>query len=322
MSKTYNYTQNFREHKGQSLLQIPKDYTVIDLETTDFNFFYGDVIEVGALKVRNNSIIDQYSEFLKLDYKIPPHIIKITGITDKMLQNAREPLDVITDFFSFIGDDIIIAHNANFDINFLYDLHIELGLPPLENNFVDTLRLSRRIHRGFKNHKLDTLCQYYNVERNDHRSLSDCISTHQVYVNLYNHVLDNNILLETQKTKSGDSIERVQNINLSCILENLKEVDQENYFHNKNICFTGKMDYLTKYEASKLIEKLGAVPCGSVSAKTDLLVLGNLQYQQEVFGDKSSKHKKAESLISNGYDISILTEGDFLEIIRQYYNEI
>ncbi len=322
MVKKYNYNQDLRMFKGRSLLEIPIDYTVIDVETTDFHFFYGDIIEVGAVKVRNNQIVDQYSELLKLHTKLPPYITEITGITNEMLQNARNPYDVISDFFSFIGNDVLVAHNANFDINFLYDLHVELELPPLSNDFVDTLRLSRRVHKDFANHKLDTLCEFYNIERIGHRSLSDCISTLQVYSELYRNILNNEQILSSKKKGIIAPNERIYKIDLQSVLGSLDVTDEDNYFFNKSICFTGRMDYLTKYEAAQLIEKLGAVPCSNVNKNTNLLVLGNLQYQQETYGDKSNKHKKVESLIADGFDIEILTESDFLEIIKQYYSII
>lgn len=320
MTKQKTYNNNFRRYKGQSLLKIPKDYTIIDLETTDFNSFYGDIIEVGAVKVRNNLVVDQYSELLRINYDLPKRIIRITGITDEMLRKARYSYDVAKDFFDFIGNDVLIAHNANFDINFLYDLHVELELEPLTNNFVDTLRLSRVVHKDLENHKLDTLCKHYNIERANHRSLSDCISTHQVYIQLYKYLILNQELLSTKINSRISPIERVQNIDLQSVLESLHDADSQNYFFGKSICFTGKMDHLTKFEASQLVEKLGASFCKNLNKNTDILVLGNLHYQQEVYKDKSSKHKKAEDLINEGCDIEILVESDFLEIISQYYS--
>jgi DNA polymerase III subunit epsilon len=73
---TNNNFQNSRQFKGRSLLVSPSDYTVIDIETTDFNFFYGDIIEVGAIKVRNNVIVDKFSELIKIPYSVPSHITK------------------------------------------------------------------------------------------------------------------------------------------------------------------------------------------------------------------------------------------------------
>lgn len=319
MSKQDNSNRYSRQFKGRSLLEIPKDYTVIDLETTDFNFFYGDIIEVGAVKVRNNLVVDQYSELLRIDYDLPKHIVKITGITNKMLRDARDSYDVASDFFSFIGNDVLIAHNANFDINFLYDLHADLELPPLTNDFVDTLRLSRKVHKNLKNHKLDTLCNFYNIDRVYHRSLSDCTSTYQVYIQLYNYLLHNEDVLSAKRNYNILPNERVHNIDLKSVLESVNEIDEQNYFFNKSICFSGRMDYLTKFEAAQLVEKLGAIFSKALNKNTNLLVLGNLQYQQEIYGDKSTKHKKAESLIADGFDMEILTESDFLEIISQYY---
>src|SRR5690554_4356551 len=230
--------QNSRQFKGRSLLTHPSDYTVIDIETTDFNFFYGDIIEVGAIKVRNNIIVDEYSELIKIPYSIPSHITKITRITNEMLSNARTAHEVIKDYVNFIADDIIIAHNANFDVNFLYDQIISLNRNPFRNDFIDTLRLSRIIHKDINNHKLDTLCEFYKVDRKEHRSLSDCISTYEVYKHLFNYISKNpELLKEAYKQKVNFDITKIEANNL--------DIDEANYFYNKSICFTGSMDYLT-----------------------------------------------------------------------------
>ena len=299
-----------RSKKGRSLLEIPIDYTVIDIETTDLSPIYGEIIEVGALKVRNNKIVSSYFSLIKIKNSIPKYITSITGITDKMLEDKKELIEIASEFNSFIEDDILLAHNANFDINFIYDSYSKLGLDGISNDFVDTLRLSRLALKDVDNHKLDTICEYYKVNRQGHRSLSDCLVTHAIYLQLSNYL--NNHMSPLQQKSSFS-----KKIDLSLITSTNIEVDYDNYFFNKCICFTGKMDYLSKYEAAQITVNLGAICTNSISKKTDILVLGNLQHQKEVYGEKSTKHKKAEELIELGSSIEILTETEFLELIEQ-----
>ena len=102
------------------------------------------------------------------------------------MRRYGEDIDIVlNDFLTFLGDDIIIGHNVNFDINFIYDnLKDKLGLY-LTNDFVDTLRLSRILLSFLPRHRLDDLISYFNLEeRSEHRALNDCILTNQVYLKL------------------------------------------------------------------------------------------------------------------------------------------
>ena len=102
-----------------------------------------------------------------------------------MLQNAPDISEVLPSFNDFVSNDIIIGHNVNFDINFLYDNYMEYLQKPLTNNFIDTLRIARKILPELKHHRLDDLIEYFNKEvRNEHRALNDCILTNEIYKEL------------------------------------------------------------------------------------------------------------------------------------------
>jgi DNA polymerase III subunit epsilon len=132
-----------------------------------------------------------------------------------MLSYARTAHEVVKDYVNFIVDDLIIAHNANFDVNFLYDLIESLKMNPFTNNFVDTLRLSRKIHKDLNNHKLDTLCEFYKVDRKEHRSLSDCIATYEVYKHFFNHLKETLKYLKkyTSKRKKWYKLYKIDYLN-------------------------------------------------------------------------------------------------------------
>ena len=102
-----------------------------------------------------------------------------------ILKEGKELVLVLKNFKDFLGDDIIVGHNVNFDINFIYDsMKKNLGRN-LTNDYVDTLRIARKVLPHLKHHKLDDLIKYFNlVERNEHRALNDCILTNQVYIRL------------------------------------------------------------------------------------------------------------------------------------------
>ena len=102
-------------------------------------------------------------------------------------QEGKDVVYVLYEFKKFLGNDIIIGHNVNFDIDFIYDSMVDNLGEYLSNDYIDTLRISRKLLPELKHHKLDNLIDYFNLtKRNEHRALNDCVLTNQVYINLVN----------------------------------------------------------------------------------------------------------------------------------------
>src|SRR5699024_10738657 len=95
-----------RKNKGQSLLAFPDNYTVFDIETTGLDSKYDEIIEIGALKIKNNKIIDQFSFLIKPTSPIGEFITELTGITNEMVSDAPNINEILPKFLEFIGDDI------------------------------------------------------------------------------------------------------------------------------------------------------------------------------------------------------------------------
>lgn len=174
-----------RLYKGQSLIKNLDDYTVLDIETTSLDSKDGEILEISAIKVRNKIVVGEFSKILKVSY-LGDFTISLTGITEEMVEKyGEEPEKVLQEFLNFLENDIIIGHNVNFDINFLYDnLKSKLDIY-LTNDYIDTLRLSRMLLPFMSRHRLDDLIDYFKLEkRNEHRTLNDCKLTNQVYLHL------------------------------------------------------------------------------------------------------------------------------------------
>lgn len=174
-----------RLHKGESLIKDLDDYTVLDIETTSLDSKDGEILEISALKIRGKKVVGEFSKILKVNY-LNDFTINLTGITEKLvLKYGEEPEKVLQEFLDFLGSDVIVGHNVNFDINFLYDnLKSKLDVY-LTNNYVDTLRLSRMFLPFLSHHRLDDLISYFNLKkRHEHRALNDCKLTNQVYLHL------------------------------------------------------------------------------------------------------------------------------------------
>lgn len=173
-------------NKGKCLNEFPSDYTVVDIETTGLSPDKCEIIEISALKVREDKVVEEFSSLIKPSKQINPFIVRLTGITDEMVASAPKINTVLPDFMSFVSDDYILGHNVNFDINFIYDNWKKYFKKEFNNDFVDTMRLSR-IHCDLPSHKLKSLAKHYNVSiEGHHRALVDCNITHKIYQHIKN----------------------------------------------------------------------------------------------------------------------------------------
>jgi DNA polymerase-3 subunit alpha (Gram-positive type) len=153
-------------------------YVVFDVETTGLSAVYNKIIELAAVKIRGGEIIDKFEAFANPHESLSQTTIELTGITDDMVENAPEIEEVIRDFHQFMGDDILVAHNASFDMGFLNEGLRKIGLEEAKNPVIDTLELARFLLPHLKNHRLNTLCKRYDIELvQHHRAIYDAEAT-------------------------------------------------------------------------------------------------------------------------------------------------
>lgn len=157
-------------------------YVVFDTETTGLNAAENTIIEIAAVKMRGTEIIGQWTELIDPGFPIGPKTTEITGITNEMLQ-GKPALDVVLkQFRDFVGDAILVAHNAEFDQGFLNACAKRIGMEPWNNPFLDTLPLARMLYPGMRNYRLGTLAKKFNVELiNAHRALDDTVALAHVF---------------------------------------------------------------------------------------------------------------------------------------------
>ncbi len=153
-------------------------YVVFDVETTGLSAAYDTIIELAAVKVKNGEIIDRFESFANPHHPLSATTIDLTGITDDMVSDAPEPEEVVEKFRDWTGDDILVAHNASFDMGFLNAGLKKCGHGKSENPVIDTLELARFLYPDMKNHRLNTLCKKFNIELTQHhRAIYDAEAT-------------------------------------------------------------------------------------------------------------------------------------------------
>lgn len=306
-------SNRFSRQKGNSLLEFSDNYIVFDLETTDFSSDFGEIIEIAGLKISKGVIVEEFNKLVKPKQPIGKHITNLTGITNSMVENEDDISIVGEKFNSFVGDFIVVAHNANFDVNFIYDNFENHNIGKFDNDYIDTLRLSRYLVKDSQNHKLKTLVKHFGFEDiGNHRAMADTLNTHKLLLELikiYNN--DPDLLCGRNKAYG-------KRYDLS-LLENeisIEDIDKENYFYDLKVCFSGKMINFTKKECGQLIANLGGNIQNNVTLKTDVLILGDTQEQIQLYGAKSSKHEKSLEMQSKGHVIQIMLESDMLDLIN------
>lgn len=157
------------------------DYVVFDLETTGLDATTSKIIEIGALKYRNNELVEEFSVLINPECEIPKVIIDITGIDDNQVRDKLTIKEELPRFIEFIEDLPLVAHNSSFDLSFIEENIKNLNLKPLKNKNIDTLELSKKYIPKAYNHKLVTLKKFFKLNYGSHRSVDDCKTTNYVY---------------------------------------------------------------------------------------------------------------------------------------------
>lgn len=158
---------------------------VLDTETTGLDPRQGHrIIELAAIELDGRKVsLRRFHRYLNPEREIEAGAVAVHGLTYERLQNEAKFADIAASFLEFIEDAELIIHNAPFDIGFL-NRELELiGMPPLQNAVVDTLKVAREMHPGKKN-SLDALCGRYEID-NAHRSLHGALLDTELLAEVY-----------------------------------------------------------------------------------------------------------------------------------------
>lgn len=284
-----------------------KNFTIIDFETTGLSVFSNEIIEIGAIKIRDLEIVDTFDTLCNPLMTIENE--HIHGIKNDEVMDYKYPMVYMNDLLTFIGDDTIFAYNAPFDIEFLNSY-----LPSnINNKIVDVLALARaREHR--ESYRLVDVREDLNIDTECHRSIGDCEATLEYYKYLL-FKYDVKRLQYTHIDSELTSLRSKRNAKYAnYILENhipdSSKFDEQSYFYNKNICFSGNFDNFSKADAYLKILDIGGHIQQNVTLKTDILVIGS--YKQ-----KTSKEKKVDEYnLRPNIKIEKLHEDDFLQLLN------
>ena len=160
---------------------IDAEYCVLDIETTGLSFRTEKITELGAVIYKNGEVIDEFECFVNPEKPIPQEVVEVTHITDEMVKDSETIETILPKFLEFIGDRIIVAHNADFDVGFIKYNAEKLGIK-LENTYIDTLRLAKDLFPDYKKYKLGIIADKLGIKVDvAHRALDDVITLVKVF---------------------------------------------------------------------------------------------------------------------------------------------
>ena len=185
--------------KGQ---ELDTEYCVLDIETTGLSFRTEKITEFGIMKYKNGEVIDSFECFVNPEKPIPEEVVNITHITDKMVKDAPTIEQIMPKVLDFIGDSVLVAHNADFDIGFIKYNCKQLGLE-LNNTYIDTLRLAKDLFPDYKKYKLGLIADNLGIKVEvAHRALDDVDTLVKVF----------QVMLKMLKEKGAKTLEDIDNL--------------------------------------------------------------------------------------------------------------
>lgn len=185
-SKAAVYQRNRRIQGAHRKARRGPDYTVLDLETTGLSHLKDHIIEIAALRVRNECVVEKFHTLVHCPVPIPVAVAELTGLSDaQLMTEGRQIADVLKECLSFIGSDLLVIHHAAFDYSFLQACCKKAYLPVPKNQCMDTLKLARQKLSKLGGYSLEDVSAHFGLDvTGHHRALKDCELTLGIYQKL------------------------------------------------------------------------------------------------------------------------------------------
>lgn len=264
--------------KGQPL---KGSYVVFDLETTGFSSIKDKIIEIGAVKVENGEITDRYSTFVNPKVPIPFQITQLTSITDKMVMEAPDIETVLPEFLEFVGDAVLVAHNAGFDVGFIEQNCRYQDIVP-DFTSVDTVALARILLPTLSKFKLNVVAKALNIsQEHHHRAVDDARVTAEIFVKFIQMLDDRDIHTLKELNRFGahnaDAVKKLPSYHVIILAKN--DVGRVNLY---TLVSKSHLDYFSRRPR---------IPKSELSVHREGLIVGSAceagELYQAILNDKS-----------------------------------
>jgi len=311
-------------HQTQDLETGLLDYVAIDFETA--NAYRGSPCALGLVRVRDGSPVDEQRWLIRppaqVDY-FDAFNIHLHGITPEMVQHAPRWSQVLPMLLDYIGDDVVVAHNAGFDIGVIRYACAVDGIPWPEMRFLCTLVLARRALR-LGSYRLPWVADALGVEfTNHHDPLADTLAVVAVVRGLAERQgvsdLDRlaaslNVVIGRMSAGSYAGSVRLGGGLLQPTVNTA--ADPDGHLYGRVVVITGTLFSMTRQIAWEEAARVGAMPEKNTTKRTNVLVVGDINPASLRPGSElTGKTRRAFELQADGQDIEVMAEDDFLQCL-------
>ncbi|WP_338595268.1 exonuclease domain-containing protein [Clostridium baratii] len=307
------------------------NFIAIDFETA--NEKRNSPCSIGIVVVKNGEVTEKVHHLIKpKEMRFMPINIGIHGIRPKMVENELEFDRIWEKIKHYFDNNLIIAHNAAFDISVLRNTLALYNIKAPNFNYICTMKLAKNFYRGISNSKLNTVNKFLGYKFKHHDALADALACSNILLNISEELeskdisyissslgvtlgsVDCNgykpssskgrILKTSNREPAEDEFDIFKNLNSGA-------------FDNEVVVFTGGLSSMTRVEAMMLVRKLGGTVGSSVTKKTTYVVTNMKNIKDLTIDEMSTKLRKATTLINKGQNIKVLNEERFLEMIKK-----
>lgn len=282
------------------------DYIVFDLETTGLSAYYDEIIEFGAIRIINGKTVDKMQMFIKPKRSVKPFIQELTNISDDDLKDALPIEEAIDEILDFIKDDVLVAHNAGFDLDFLQETLVKLGREKIDNPVIDTLDFARVLYEDRRSYRLGSIARLLKIGYDEgvaHRADYDAEVLSLVFLEMLRHpkLKNKKCISELQDLSDEKAFAKVRAKHVNVIAKNqvgLKELYKLiSISHTKYLASFGK--------SSKSGEEFMAEPRiirSVLEEHRENLLIGAGCTNSEIFEIASNKGQEALEEAISFYD--------------------
>jgi len=299
-----------------------KSFVAFDFETANRNRH--SICSVGMVFVENGEIVDTLYELINPEEEFDSYNIAIHGIKPQDVSSAPTFAEFYQSNMEKFSNKLFVAHYLPFDGYALRDALIRSHTVPVSKRLLCSYQLAKKLIPSQSSYNLKILCEKYNIPLlQHHNALDDAKACAYLFLALTTkfEIKDENTLVDVASIVSGEyslsgyrsSYIKRGKTNFSDIEINT-DADQAHPFYEKNIVFTGTLGAYKRKEAAELVAERGGNPQKSVTKVTNYIVMGEFENTM-LNGNKSSKLIKAETLISNGAELEVISEEEFLKML-------
>ncbi|MGL4741806.1 MAG: exonuclease domain-containing protein [Sarcina sp.] len=298
-------------------------FVSIDFETA--NEKRTSACAIGITYVENNKIIEKFQILIKpKDLIFKPMNIWIHGITEQDVINEEEFDLVWKKIKKYIENNLIIAHNAYFDIDVLIKTLELYNLNLKTCDYICTVELSKRVYEGLPDNKLCTLAELFDTEFRHHNAEDDSMIAALIFIDICKHYnikskadFISKINIIPGQIKNNLNMHPIKKYNNPITKKKVSLIDENlnleiSFFKEKTVVFTGPLKSMSRAKASTKVKLLGGIVKNTINKSTNILVT-NLSLDSMFL---TNKLKCAKNLLESGFDLLILSEDEFLNLLK------